>query len=67
MKELKDYLKERIEICEGAKDYFIKKMTEAYNEDGYYRGMYFETLARIRELEEVLKKIEEVEVNEENK
>lgn len=67
MKELKDYLKERMEICEGAKDYFIKKMTDTYNEDGYYREMYFETLAKIRELEEVLKKIQEVEVNEEDK
>ena len=52
---------------EGAKDYFIKKMTDTYNEDGYYRECYFETLAKISELEKVLEKIEECEVNEEVK
>lgn len=58
MIELKEYLKERIEDLENAKDYFIKKMTDAYNEEGYYRECYFETLAKIRELEKVLEKIE---------
>lgn len=67
MLELKDYLKGRIEELENAKDLFIKRMNEKYTEEGYYRECYFETLAKIRELEKVLEKIEEVEVNEEVK
>lgn len=67
MKELKEYLKERMEELKDIKKICIERMYEKYTEDGFYRERYFETLAKIGELEEVLEKIEEVEVNEEVK
>ena len=54
LKELKDYLKERIEVLEKLKMEALEQMEKTYTEKGIYRETYFRYLDKKIEVEEVL-------------
>ena len=63
MKYLKEYIEKRIEELKEQKERYMDELT--YNEDSHpYREMYFETIARINELVDLLSEMNRGDINE---
>ena len=60
LKELKDYLKERIEVLEKLKMEALEQMEKTYTEKGVYRDYYFRYLDKKIEVQEILLKVYEL-------